>query len=139
MEGMLIESGKQGGKISFNPRGGSKKVGIGDLVYLCETDRLKNAGLLGVASLASQLVDTPMPIWQERFWIGKNDDADGSHSVRHWMEVLFVCHQRLPRKEFKSNPILSTTHFAKGYQGTMRGLPRDAAEEIDRLIGFVHL
>ena len=44
MEGMLPEARKHEHRIALQPRDGRNYVNIGDLAYLCETDKRKSAG-----------------------------------------------------------------------------------------------
>lgn len=133
MEMMLLESKNHGSMIALEPRDGEKSVHVGDFVYLCETDRLKSAGLIGVAKILSLPADIQMPDWQQKFWIGKESDSEEGSRV--WMKVLHTC-SKLARPQFRSNPILSNAYFSIGYKGTMRKLDQEQSQEINRLIGF---
>lgn len=134
MESMLRQVSDYDNVIALQPKNGEHAIAIGDVAYLCETDRLKRAGLLGVALVASLPADIEMPGWQRKFWKEKEDpDRNKPHS---WMKVLFVCGRRLSRSEFKSNEILRRAGFANGYREMIRLLTPEQGDEINRLIGF---
>lgn len=132
---MLGAASAHGGEIVLQPRKGGKGIAIGDVIYLCETDALKNAGVLGKAKLLTLPADIEMPDWQREFWFGAK--KGGKTLPRVKMHVLRVFSERISRKSMQGNALLRSLAFAKarGYQGTMSNMDAEQASELDRLAG----
>ena len=126
----------KGKDIAFQPRDGEENgIGIGDLVYLCETAAKGNPGVLGTARVTTHPKEIEMPAWQEKFWIGKESDRNPKYKHRVGMEILRVFNERISRSALQGNLKLKSLDFASnhGYQGTMRRMTEEQAFELDHL------
>jgi hypothetical protein len=133
MAAMLGVASAHGSEIVLQPRKGGKGIAIADVIYLCETDALKTAGVLGKAKLLTLPADIEMPDWQRGFWLGAEKDRKTPPRVK--MYVLRVFSERISRKSIQGNEILGSLAFAPGYRATMHGMDAEQATELDRLAG----